>query len=117
MNVAAEGIDIERGKENLQRMGIGTSDPTFAGKPISQVNAETAAAMGIKKKRSDAGTKRPAKPEPAKAGVLSAEQVAKLKMLISELADKRDEEEGARKAHAAAMTAVENYFAELQGKQ
>jgi hypothetical protein len=52
-------------------------EPTFAGKPVSQVNADTAAAMGIRKRktRSDAGKP---KPKPAPGGGLSAEQAKRI---------------------------------------
>lgn len=95
----------------------------LAEQPLNeQPQASIAPVDKKRKKRSDAGTKRPAAPQ--KPGVLSPEQVARLKDLIESRESRRAELQAAIDAQAhclgavdAATQAVDDYLLELQGKQ
>jgi hypothetical protein len=65
---AAEGIDIECGQENLKRI-LGPQEIADSQRAPGDPKAANAA-MPAKKPRSDKGSKRPAKPEPARAGTI-----------------------------------------------
>ncbi len=62
--------DMAKASERLN--GILGGEPHYHGKPVSQINRETAEAMGIRTRapRKDKGTKRPEKPKPADEIVL-----------------------------------------------
>lgn len=99
----AEGIDVERGQRNVKRI-LGAVEPEIT----------TVAPTKQRAPRKDKG--QPRKVTAAPAGVLSAEQAAKLNMLytLESVAERAVTEasNAYRKAHAARL----DYLDELQGK-
>lgn len=113
---------LQRGKEALAKMGIGTravlTEQEFIERaPIELELSEVfQAPKPAKKPRSDKGKPRPPKPEPAKAGVLTEEQVNKLRILADQ---KVLVLEANTKAEAQMIEACERfdaYLDELSGK-
>jgi hypothetical protein len=117
VNAAAEGIDIERGKENLQRILGGPVIPHPSEWEGTDARPDAAERMiAPKKPRSDKGSKRPAKPEPAKAGVLTVEQIAHIDKLVAVMMARRDDARNAEQASLDANSAYYLYLEELKAQ-
>lgn len=113
-----EGIDEERGRANVAAiLGGGDSVTNVPGnQPSVLTTGKFAVEKPPRKRRSDAGTKRPAQPQ-AKPGVLTAEQVSRIEELVSAMNDANTDAFNASQAAARACKEYYAYLDELQGKE